>query len=58
MAAKKQTESTVTITVSDDALDWAINHINNFIASKPVSTEPLAHELVSAISNAKRTPVP
>jgi hypothetical protein len=41
----------VTISVTDETLSWAIHHINSFIASQPVNTEPLAHAFVSALSN-------
>lgn len=41
-----------TIQVSDESLAWAIRHINDFVASKPVNTEPLAHEIATALSHA------
>ena len=41
----------LTIQVSPESLSWAVRHINNFIASQPVNTEPLAHEFVSALTN-------
>ncbi len=45
----------VTIRVSQAELGWAIRFLNDFIASKPVNTEPLAHAFVSALSSAIRT---
>ena len=44
----------ITIRVTEEQLAWAIQHINAFIASKPVNTEPLAHAFVSALSNPVR----
>ena len=41
----------LTITVSPEALSWAIQHINAFIASRPVNTEALAHAFVTALAN-------
>jgi hypothetical protein len=36
--------------LSEESLSWAIRHLNDFIASQPVNTEPLAHEFVSALA--------
>lgn len=41
----------LTIRVSEESLLWAIRHLNDFIASRPVNTEPLAHQFVCALSN-------
>ncbi len=41
----------LTIRVSQESLNWAVRHINNWIAEQPVNSEPLAHEFVSALSN-------
>ncbi|HEY5181624.1 MAG TPA: hypothetical protein VIJ07_17950 [Dermatophilaceae bacterium] len=41
----------LTIEITEAELDWAVQHINNWIASQPVNTEPLAHGFVSALTN-------
>ena len=43
----------LTITASQESIAWAIRHLNDFIASQPVNTEPLAHEFVSALTNGR-----
>ena len=41
----------LTIAVTEAELNWAVAHINNWIADQPVNTEPLAHRFVSALTN-------
>jgi hypothetical protein len=41
----------LTIEITEEEIDWAVQHINNWIASQPVNTEPLAHGFVSALTN-------
>jgi hypothetical protein len=54
MASRDNQMLEVTIHVTERQLTRAIQHINNWIASRPVSTEPDAHRFVSALSNPAR----
>jgi hypothetical protein len=44
---------TLTIEVEKEALVWVVRHLNDFIASKPVNTEYLAHRFVSALTQSE-----
>jgi hypothetical protein len=46
----------ITIRTSQDSLSWVIPFLNEYIASRPMYSEPLAHEFVTALSNPIREP--
>ena len=41
----------LTIRVTQGQLSWAVQHINNWIATQPINTCDDAHRFVSALTN-------
>lgn len=44
---------TLTIRLEPSTLDWAIRFLNDYIAEKDANTMPEAHDLASALSQAR-----
>jgi hypothetical protein len=45
--------TTYTVKCSDEAASWAIHHLNTWIVDNPDEDYALAHEFVSALSQAE-----